>query len=320
MVSKSSAVTNDPLVCFQATAISIDPKIPLDSVKALKTKDKGSEAYKSVMKETNGQDIEGAKKASWEATGGGLCEWWHNLCNAGHITCLVVRCPRCDYPVEMYTMQENLKMLIFRIDKRIAEQCIDIFTSSGPVGETISICMWPIYLGTAVKNLAAILDIAEVGVHKFKAWTTFEGRAKIRAKPVDLWHNVTIGGRPLAELTPDQLEQTIWNFCCSTAGTPNATAVFGQKAIAWTVQLGEETWTHIASFLSAGEALLVSSTTPMLRWSLDRPFLLDILLTQKVRRRHQLERARQEEEKRKQDEFFEWLHAWAEDQPHPDLY
>ena len=55
MVSKSSAVTNDPLVCFQATAISIDPKIPLDSVKALKTKDKG--------KETNGQDIEGAKKS-----------------------------------------------------------------------------------------------------------------------------------------------------------------------------------------------------------------------------------------------------------------
>ena len=47
-------MTNDPLVCFQATAISIDPKIQLDSVKALKTKDKG--------KETNGQDIEGAKK------------------------------------------------------------------------------------------------------------------------------------------------------------------------------------------------------------------------------------------------------------------
>ena len=136
------------------------------------------------------------------------------MCNAGHITCLVVRCPRCDDYEEMITMQKNLKMLICKIDKRMHEQCIDIITSSkeiGTVGRRTAICWWPSYLGTAVQNLAASLNIAEVGAHKFKAWTIFEGRAKVRAKPVDLWHNVTIGGMPVAELTSDQLEHTSRN-------------------------------------------------------------------------------------------------------------
>ena len=58
---------------------------------------------------------------------------------------------------------------------------------------------------------------------------------------------------------------------------------------------GEETWIHIASFLSAGEALLVSTTTPMLSRGLDRPFLKMILREQKARRRIQLLRAMEEE-------------------------
>ena len=122
----------------------------------------------------------------------------------------------------------------------------------------------------------------------------------------------------MAELTSDQLEQAIWNFCCSTAGTPNATAVLGFAS--WAVHLGEETWTHIASFLSAGEALLVSSTTPMLKSGLDRPFLKSVLQYQKARRRVQMERAREEAERRQQDEFFEWLHACEEEEPYQDPF
>ena len=120
----------------------------------------------------------------------------------------------------------------------------------------------------------------------------------------------------MAELTSDQLEQAIWNFCCSTAGTPNATAVLGFAS--WAVHLGEETWTHIASFLSAGEALLVSTTTPMLSRGLDRPFLEMILREQKARRRIQLLRSMEEEarhflEDSEEDSEEPWLYYGWED-------
>ena len=119
-------------------------------------KDKGSAEYRRVMRETEGNGRDEARKASWEVTGGGLSKLWDDLCNAGHIICLVVRCPRCDDAEEMYTMQKNLKRLICMIDKRLADQCIDTFTSRkdiGTVGGTTAICRWPIYLGTAVKTL-----------------------------------------------------------------------------------------------------------------------------------------------------------------------
>ena len=76
-------------------------------------------------------------------------------------------------------MQKNLKMLIFKIDSMLHKQCIDIFTSRkeiGSVGETTCICRWPYYLGSAVQNLAASLNITVIGAHKFKAFTSFEGR------------------------------------------------------------------------------------------------------------------------------------------------
>ena len=163
------------------------------------------------MQQTNGQGKEQAKDASWKATAGGISKLWDDLCKGGDVICLVVRCPRCDSYEEMITMQKNLKMLIFKIDSMLHKQCIDIFTSRkeiGTVGETTAICRWPDYLSTAVQNLAASLNIATIGTHKFKAQTSFEGMAKVRAKAVDLWNNVTIGGIPLAEMTSDQIEHT----------------------------------------------------------------------------------------------------------------
>ena len=225
MMSKISAVTNDTLVPKGYSNFN-DPENPgklvsLDSVKttndcinqALKTKD-GSEAYRRVMKEI-GDDLQPAKAALWEATGGGLSKWWHTLCNAGHFICLVVKCPRCDDYEEMITMQKNLKILIFNIDKRMHDQCIDIFTSSLEIGtcaETTAICRWPIYLGnTAVHKFAARLNFTIHGYHRFQAWTIFEGRAKVRARHDDIWNYLTTGSMPVAELTSDQLEHTSWN-------------------------------------------------------------------------------------------------------------
>ena len=226
MVSKVSAVATDILVTKGYSNFN-DPKNPgvlitIDSVKAtngaiseaLRIKEKSHEAYKQVMQQTNGQGKEQAKDASWKATAGGISKLWDDLCKGGDVICLVVRCPRCDSYEEMITMQKNLKMLIFKIDSMLHKQCIDIFTSRkeiGTVGETTAICRWPDYLSTAVQNLAASLNIATIGSHRFKAQTSFEGMAKVRAKAVDLWNNVTIGGTPLAELTSDQLEHTSWN-------------------------------------------------------------------------------------------------------------
>ena len=220
MVSKVSVATD--ILVTKGYSNFNDPKNPralitLDSVKAtngaiseaLRIRDKGSEAYKKVMQQTNFQGKEQARIASWEATNGGLSKLWDDLCKAGHVICLVVRCPRCDSYEEMDTMQKNLEMLIFKIDSRLHQQCIEIFTSRndiGTVGETTAICRWPYYLGIAVQNLAASLNIAEIGAHKFKAQTSFEGRAKVMTKAVDPWSNVTIGGIPLAEMTSDQIK------------------------------------------------------------------------------------------------------------------
>ena len=158
MVSKVSAVATDILVTKGYSNFN-DPKNPgvlitIDSVKAtngaiseaLRIKEKSHEAYKQVMQQTNGQGKEQAKDASWKATAGGISKLWDDLCKGGHVICLVVRCPRCDSYEEMDTMQKNLEMLIFRIDSRLHQQCIEIFTSRndiGTVGETTAICRWP---------------------------------------------------------------------------------------------------------------------------------------------------------------------------------
>ena len=203
-----------------------DPKKPgmlisLDSVKAtndclieaMSKKEKGSEVYRSVMRETNG-DKEQARAASNKETGGGMCKMWDDLCNQGHVICLVVRCPRADDFEEMKKNEKFLKMLIHKIDNQLFLKIVDIYTSIkeiGTVGETTVMCRWPYYLGVSVQNLAATLNITEVGSHKFKAWTSYEGRNKVWARPVDQWSNVTIGGRAVAELTSDDLEKHNWN-------------------------------------------------------------------------------------------------------------
>ena len=92
-----------------------DPKnegqlITLDNVKktndaineAMQRKDKGSKEYRRIMRETGGHGRDEAKAASHEVTGGGVSKLWDDLCKAGHVICLVVRCPRCDDHKEMY--------------------------------------------------------------------------------------------------------------------------------------------------------------------------------------------------------------------------
>ena len=204
-----------------------DPKNPgklisLDSVKAtndclieaMTKKEKGSEAYRRVMHETDG-DREQARAASDKEDGGGMCKMWDDLCKQGHVICLVVKSPSAGDIEEMQKMEQFLKMLIYKIDKHLFNQIVDIYTSRkeiGTVGETTVMCRWPIYLGIPVQNLAATLNITAVGSHQFKAWTSFEGRSKVpRAAPVDQWSNVTIGGRKVAELTADELNNNNWN-------------------------------------------------------------------------------------------------------------
>ena len=197
--------------------ISVDEiKMTNDAIKmALDIKDAGSLAYSQTMKATNG-DKGAAKQASWDAMDGkGLTNLWDELCNQGHIICLVVTCPRCDNNDEMYSMEKMLKMMICKIDGKLYNQCVDIFTSRfeiGTVGETTCICRFPIYLGQAVKALAATFNISTIGAHKFRAKISFEGRHKLKKTPVDQWADVRIGGIPLQELTTEQLQNTNWNY------------------------------------------------------------------------------------------------------------
>ena len=204
-----------------------DPRNPsalitLDSVnatnaaisKAFRLRDRAEENYKKLMQKTKGVGREKARNVYWEATGGVLSNFWNVLCKQGHVMSLVVHCPRSD---SLGTMQKILKTMIFKINSRLAYQCLDMFfyrNESCSVGETNCICRFAYYLGTAVRNLAAMINIEDFGAHKFNAFTTFEDVevANARANPVDLWTDVTIGGIPLAELTSEQLEQTSWNL------------------------------------------------------------------------------------------------------------
>ena len=133
--------------------------------------------------------VEAGRKASSEASGGGLTQLYDELFDNQRIVSMVVVCPAAENQQESKVNEVRLKWMIFQLSEYLHDEIIEIVTSMQEIGTVHETCVYvrfPFYLACHVRSFSTGISAVSVGAHEFKSWICDDGRAVVPKAPPEI--------------------------------------------------------------------------------------------------------------------------------------